>query len=84
MWDTENADGEDPSVVIKARDRVLWREPLFWECWPRFNQVKVILKQKYGRRCRGGWIDRDPRQDTLSAAVSTRVGVLGWCRTDAE
>jgi hypothetical protein len=52
VWDTENADEEDASVVIKAGDRVLWREPLFWECWPRFNQVKVILKQKYGRRCR--------------------------------
>lgn len=52
VWDTENADGEDANVVIKAGDRVLWREPLFWECWPRFNQVKVILRQKYGRRCR--------------------------------
>ena len=52
VWDTENAGGEDATVVIKAGDRVLWREPLFWECWPRFNQVKVILKQKYGRRCR--------------------------------
>ena len=52
VWDTENAGGKEASVVIKAGDRVLWREPLFWECWPRFNQVKVIVKQKYGRRCR--------------------------------
>jgi len=52
VWDTENAGEEQASFVIKAGDRVLWREPLFWECWPRFNQVKVILKQKYGRRCR--------------------------------
>ena len=52
VWDTENAGEEQASVVIKAGDRVLWREALFWECWPRFNQVKVILKQKYGRRCR--------------------------------
>ncbi len=52
VWDTENADEKDASVVIKAGNRVLWREPLFWECWHRFNQVKAILKQKYGRRCR--------------------------------
>jgi hypothetical protein len=29
VWDTENADREDASVVIKAGGRVLWREPLF-------------------------------------------------------
>jgi len=52
VWDTENAGEEDASVVIKAKDRVLWREPLLYECWPRFNEVEAILKQKYGQSCR--------------------------------
>jgi DNA-directed RNA polymerase subunit RPC12/RpoP len=44
-------DGEPGyTVAIKLGERVLWREPGWFECWPRFNEIKDILKAKYGHR----------------------------------
>jgi hypothetical protein len=49
IWDGE---GDRPSghLNIKVCDRVIWREPEFYECWPRFNEIKKILVARYGRR----------------------------------
>ena len=48
-WDSEVGD-PDNNIVIKLGERVLWREPEWYECWPRFNEIKDILKAKYGHR----------------------------------
>ena len=36
--------------VIKLGEQIVWREPASWEDWERFNELKVILKRRYGPR----------------------------------
>jgi hypothetical protein len=38
--------------VIRLGDRVIWTEPGLWEGAWRFEQVKQVLKQRYGSRFR--------------------------------
>ncbi len=49
MWDFEEADGED-WTVIKHAERVVWRELAYWEGGQRFNEVKDVLKAHYAER----------------------------------
>jgi GTP pyrophosphokinase len=50
LWDLgENERGEE-MVVLRLGRRILWIELAFWEGYERFNEVREILKQKYGRR----------------------------------
>ncbi len=51
VWDHEARD-QDRLTVIRIGDRVIWCEPALWEGWDRFNEVKTILKEKYGSRFR--------------------------------
>jgi len=37
-------------TIIRCGEVVIWKEPAFYEGWPRFNQVKEILKAKYGAK----------------------------------
>jgi hypothetical protein len=46
IWDRDVGE----TIAIKLGERVLWREPEWYECWPRFNQIKAILIAKYGHR----------------------------------
>jgi hypothetical protein len=48
-WDQEQ-DGEKNVTIIRCGEAVIWNEPAFYEGWPRFNQVKEILKARYGSR----------------------------------
>lgn len=48
-WDLEECEG-DKWTVIRLGDTTVWRELAFYEGWPRFNQVKEILKERYGQR----------------------------------
>jgi hypothetical protein len=41
--------GEDYHV-IQLGDAEVWRELAFWDNIPRFNQIKALLKEKYGTR----------------------------------
>lgn len=43
-------DRDETHTLIRHGDDIIWREPLFWEGWPRFNQVKDVLKSRYGTR----------------------------------
>lgn len=45
-------DQEENRTVIKVGDKVIWSEPAIYEGWERFNEVKNVLKQKYGSRFR--------------------------------
>ncbi len=49
LWDQEE-EGEKNFTVIRLGDTLIWREPAIYEGWPRFNQVKGILKSRYGAR----------------------------------
>lgn len=48
-WDQEQ-DGEKNLTIIRCGEAVIWKEPAFYEGWPRFNQVKEIIKARYGSR----------------------------------
>jgi len=48
-WDQEQ-DGEKNLTIIRSGEAVIWKEPAFYEGWPRFNQVKEILRARYGSR----------------------------------
>lgn len=43
-------DQEEKRTVIRIGDMVIWSEPAIYEGWERFNEVKNVLKQKYGPR----------------------------------
>jgi hypothetical protein len=47
--DVVSADGEDYQV-IKLNDLEIWRELAFWDHLPRFNELKNLLRQKYGSK----------------------------------
>jgi hypothetical protein len=49
QWDQEQ-DGEKNLTIIRSGEIVIWIEPAFYEGWPRFNQIKEILKARYGNR----------------------------------
>lgn len=48
-WDQEQ-EGENDLTIIRCGEAVIWKEPAFYEGWPRFNQVKEILKARYASR----------------------------------
>jgi hypothetical protein len=48
-WDSME-DGDEYYAEIRFDRKVLWRELAFWEGCERFNQVKEILKARYGSR----------------------------------
>jgi len=52
VWDFEYAeDGVDAeNTIIKHEGKVIWREPAFYECYERFEQIAHILKTKYQHR----------------------------------
>lgn len=47
--DVSGVDGEDYQV-IQLGDAEVWRELAFWDHVPRFNEIKALLKEKYGTR----------------------------------
>ncbi len=50
IWDLKTGEDGDEVVQVKHSEQVIWIELAFFEDWPRFNEVKDILKQKYGER----------------------------------
>jgi len=48
-WDLVEVDG-DTYQIIRLGDVELWRELAFFDNIPRFNEVKELLRQKYGTR----------------------------------
>lgn len=49
VWDQEPGEPDD-FTVVRLENRTIWKEPTFWEGWERFNEVKAMLKEKYGTR----------------------------------
>lgn len=47
IWDFEQADG-DYWTLIRCSGILVWRELAYWEGWERFNEVRDILKSRYG------------------------------------
>jgi hypothetical protein len=50
IWDLQVGDDGDQVVQLKHGVQVIWTELAFFEDWPRFNEVKEVLKERYGER----------------------------------
>lgn len=48
LWDFEDRGTLDKHVVLKADERVIWREEAWYDCYERFIQVAAVLQEKYG------------------------------------
>ena len=71
IWDFVEMDGESYQV-IRLRDVELWRELAFFENIDRFNQVKELLRQKYGSRFKS----LTPSRDSLEWMCGDNAGKL--------
>jgi hypothetical protein len=49
IWDLADVDGESYQVIRQSGTE-LWRELAFFDHVPRFNEVKELLRQRYGNR----------------------------------
>lgn len=47
-WDLTGREGGD--LLIKHGDRIVWREPAYYENYERFKQIAALLTERYGRR----------------------------------
>lgn len=65
LWDQE---GDE--VVIRLRDREIWREPVRYEALWRFEQVLALLKGKYGPRLR----DLEPTKASICYLYGDKLG----------
>lgn len=51
IFDAENKPDDiwnEKSLII-CNNKIIWQEPLLYECWLRFNQIREILIKKYGK-----------------------------------
>jgi hypothetical protein len=48
LWDMSW--GDEKLTVIRFGEREIWAEPTLWEGFPRFYEMKELLKQRYGSR----------------------------------
>ena len=51
-WDFEKGDDSEWHQVIRAGDAEVWRELAFFNNVPRFEEIKELLRAKYGTRFR--------------------------------
>ncbi len=52
VWDFVKDVGDEDYQIIRVRDVEVWRELAFFDNISRFNEIKALLKQKYGMRFR--------------------------------
>jgi len=74
IWDSER-DGDDRFLVIRCDNDRIWREPEWWECWQRFNEIKILLRERYGERA----CSLVPTERSLAVA-SRRSRLRSSCR----
>lgn len=51
IWDFKE-ESDEVWITIRLLDRTLWEELAHWEDWRRFNEVKDLLRERYGRQFR--------------------------------
>ncbi len=56
---------DDYLAIIRFGEKVIWREPAFYEGYTRFREVAIILKEKYGERLK----DLAPAQRSYNALL---------------
>ena len=77
IWDIERYDGGD--TIIRFGEKVVWREPAYYEGSERFIEIVDILIQKYGSRLR----DLIPSENSELLLYGDRIvsiDLIGKCR----
>jgi hypothetical protein len=78
-WDLETRVGEEKEdfQIIRIADREIWRELGFWENILRFNEIKGLLKQKYGTQFKS-LTPTDGSLDFLTGDHFYKLKTLSW------
>ena len=63
--------------VIKIGEREVWRELAFWDNMVRFNEIKDLLKRKYGTRFKS-LTPTDGSLDFLTGDHYFKLQTLSW------
>jgi hypothetical protein len=78
-WDiaVHVGDENEDYQIIRVGEREVWRELAFWDNMVRFNEIKALLKQKYGTRFRS-LTPTDGSLDYLTGDHFFRLKTLSW------
>jgi len=78
-WDiaVHVGDEREDCQLIKIGEREVWRELAFWDNMVRFNEIKVLLKQKYGPRFQS-LTPTDGSLDYLTGDQYFKLQTLSW------
>jgi hypothetical protein len=78
-WDIAVHVGEENEdyQIIRVGEREVWRELAFWDNMVRFNEIKGLLKQKYGTRFKS-LTPTDGSLDYLTGDHFFRLETLSW------
>jgi hypothetical protein len=71
LWDIEDAQGETYQI-IRLGDNEVWRELAYFDSIPRFDEVKEVLRDKYGARFKS----LRPTADSLEWLCGDNAGKL--------
>ena len=78
-WDiaVHVGDENEDYQVIRVGEREVWRELAFWDNMVRFNEIKDLLKRKYGTRFKS-LTPTDGSLDFLTGDHYFKLRTLSW------
>jgi hypothetical protein len=78
-WDiaVHVGDENEDYQIIRVGEREVWRELAFWDNMVRFNEIKDLLKRKYGTRFKS-LTPTDGSLDFLTGDHYFRLKTLSW------
>ena len=78
-WDIKVHVGDENEdyQIIRVGEREVWRELAFWDNMLRFNEIKGLLKQKYGTRFKS-LTPTDGSLDFLTGDHYFKLQTLSW------
>jgi hypothetical protein len=78
-WDiaVHVGDENEDYQIIRVGEREVWRELAFWDNMVRFNEIKALLKQRYGTRFKS-LTPTDGSLDFLTGDHYFKLRTLSW------
>jgi hypothetical protein len=78
-WDFKQhvGDEDEKYQIIRVGEIEVWRELAFWDNIERFNEIKALLKQKYGTRFKS-LTPTDGSLDFLTGDHYFKLQTLSW------
>jgi hypothetical protein len=79
IWDIKVHVGDENEdyQIIRVGEREVWRELAFWDNMVRFNEIKDLLKRKYGTRFKS-LTPTDGSLDFLTGDHYFKLQTLSW------